>query len=192
MLNRSMTSESEQARVPHTARSEADNFIRALLYNQIPITAFFNRRTMLALFALMVGFLLITFIWPFFALIKGWKSLQVSLQLSAALLVFFISSLLASALMRCVGSKSLTFISLALATGGCFLLSTSSLKAGNDSTVDKQTSLVNALLLFTDTAIIGYLLISIAIAFLTIASLDEVLSGTANKLLMTKFSEASN
>lgn len=51
---------------------------------------------------------------------------------------------------------------------------------------------VKTLLLFTDNAILGYLLISIAIAFLTIASLDEVLSGTANKLLMTKFKEASN
>ena len=45
---------------------------------------------------------------------------------------------------------------------------------------------------FTDNAIFGYLLICVSIAFLTIASLEEVLSGTENKLLRTKFIEASN
>ena len=36
------------------------------------------------------------------------------------------------------------------------------------------------------------MLICVSIAFLTIASLEEVLSGTENKLLRTKFIEASN
>lgn len=75
------SSEGSQSEVNNTARSgrhEADDFIKALLYNQVPMTSFFNRRTMLALFALLSGFLLITFIWPFFALIKGRKSFEVA------------------------------------------------------------------------------------------------------------------
>lgn len=154
---------------------------------------------MLALFALLVGFLLITFIWPFFALIKGRKSYEIAVQLAAALLVFFISTFLGTSLMGCIGSKLLTFVSLALATGACFILSSNPLKADEDplqkvnyTDNDTMNKFVKTLLLFTDNAILGYLLISIAIAFLTIASLDEVLSGTANKLLMTKFKEASN
>ena len=44
---------------------------------------------------------------------------------------------------------------------------------------------------FSDSAIFGYLLICVSIAFLTIASLVEVQSGTENKLLRTKY-EASD
>ena len=51
--------------------------------------------------------------------------------------------------------------------------------------------MVRFAILFSDNAIAGYLLICLAIAFLTIASVEEVLSGTAYKLLQTKFIEAS-
>lgn len=72
----------------------ADNMIRSLLYNQVPLTAFLNRRTLLAFFALSVGFILVTFVLPFFALIRSRKSYEVSVQMTAALGVFFFSSLL--------------------------------------------------------------------------------------------------
>lgn len=45
--------------------------------------------------------------------------------------------------------------------------------------------------MFTDNVIAGYLLIVIATALLTVASLEEVLSGTEYKLLRTKFVNAS-
>ena len=51
---------------------------------------------------------------------------------------------------------------------------------------------IKSALFISDSAIAGYLLICLAIAFLTIASLDEVLAGTGNKLLRTKFVDASN
>ena len=97
--------------------------------------------------------------------------------------------------MKCLGAKSITFVSLALATGACFIL-------GNTKDVVKGkveiegypnlTALIRTLLFFSDSAIGGYLLICIAIAFLTVASLEEVLNGTENTLLRTKFSKASN
>ena len=48
------------------------------------------------------------------------------------------------------------------------------------------------MLFFSDSAIAGYLLICLSIAFLTIASLEEVIQGTENKLLRSKFIDASN
>ena len=51
---------------------------------------------------------------------------------------------------------------------------------------------VKTALFFSDSAIIGYLLITLSVAFLTIASLEEVIQGTENKLLRTKFNNASN
>ena len=64
--------------------------------------------------------------------------------------------------------------------------------------IDELTSsemiakLLKAAIFFTDGAISGYLLICVSIAFLTIASLEEVLAGTENKILHTKFVDASN
>ena len=86
------------------------------------MTAFLNRRALLAFFALMVGFILVTFIMPFFALIHNRKSYEVSIQLTAALAVFFIASLCGQRLIHCIGSKRITFVSLALATGACFII----------------------------------------------------------------------
>ena len=173
---------------------EADHFLKSLLYNQIPLTAFFNRRTVLAFFALFVGFILVTFVIPFFALIRNRKPLEVTIQLTIALAFFFLATLCATPLIKCFGSKPITFISLALATGACFLLSKGS--SDKDLTVNADdntlTKMIKAAVSFLDGAIIGYLLICIAIAFLTVASLDEVLQGTENTLLRTKFVEASN
>ena len=52
--------------------------------------------------------------------------------------------------------------------------------------------MMKAAIFFTDGAISGYLLICISAAFMTIASLEEVLAGTENKILHTKFVDASN
>ena len=57
------------------------------------MTAFLNRRALLATFALLIGFILITFIMPFFALINSRKSYEVSIQLTVALAVFCVASL---------------------------------------------------------------------------------------------------
>ena len=87
------------------------------------MTAFLNRRSLLAIFAVTVGFTLVTFIYPFFALIRARKSYEVSVQLTGALTVFFFASLLSANVLRFIGSKKITFVSLALATGACYILS---------------------------------------------------------------------
>lgn len=88
---------------------------------------------------------------------------------------------------------------MALAIGACFILS----KLSDDS-ASKEDQLINiqgsegltlamrTAVFYSDNAIAGYLLICVSIAFLTIASLEEVLAGTENKLIRTKFNEASN
>lgn len=179
----------------------ADNFIKSLLYNQVPLTAFLNKKAFLAFSALLVGFILVTFVLPFFALIRNRKSYEVSIQLTVALAVFFLASILGALLMKWIGPKRITFLSLALATGACFILSIET-KANMEEAVDpvdlteenegigKKVSV--SIVHLWDNAIAGYLLICISIAFLTIASLEEVLSGTENKLLRTKFVNASN
>ena len=133
---------------------------------------------------------------PFFALVRQRKSFEVSVQLAGALSIFLLASLCATTLMRCIGAKNITFVSLALATGACFILGKEDLSQEDTQNVDtgNQTAsnILNSLLQFADNAIFGYLLICVSIAFLTIASLEEVLSGTENKLLRTKFIEASN
>ena len=88
----------------------------------MPLTAFLNRRTLLAFFALLVGFLLVTFVMPFFALVRSRKSFEVSVQLAGAMSIFLLASLCATTLMRCIGPKNITFVSLALATCACFIL----------------------------------------------------------------------
>ena len=167
------------------------------MYNQVPLTAFLNRRAILAFFALNVGFILITCVLPFFALIKHRDSYEVSIQLTVALAFFILASLLGVKLMNCLGTKMITFMSLIFATGACFLLSQETLTQEDNRKIVVSSSealekMVNMIYLFSDTAIAGYLLICISIAFLTIASLQEILSGTENKLLRTKFSNASN
>lgn len=178
--------------------SLADHFIKSLLYNQVPLTAFLNRRSLLAFFALVVGFTMVTFIHPFFALIRSRKSYEVSIQLAGALGLFFLASLGGSSLLRWIGGKKITFVSLALATGACYILSKEPDKAGTESQLikiegnEKLTQAIRYALFYSDSAIAGYSLICVSIALLTIASLEEVLSGTENKLLKTKFNEASN
>ncbi len=146
------------------------------MYNQVPLTAFLNRRAILAFFALNIGFILITFVLPFFALIKNRDSYEVSIQLTVALAFFILASLLGVKLMNCLGSKIITFMSLILATGACFLLSRESMSEEDNRMIKVESSealekIVNMIYLFSDTAIAGYLLICVAIAFLTIASL---------------------
>ena len=116
--------------------SATDNFIKSLLYNQVPLTAFLNRRTLLAFFALLVGFLLVTFVMPFFALIRARKSFEVSIQLTVALGIFMLASLCATSLMRCIGAKNITFVSLTLATGACFILGKENLEEEEISLID--------------------------------------------------------
>ena len=98
--------------------------------------------------------------------------------------------------MRCFGAKNITFVSLALATGACFILGKENLAEEETKIIDTgnetTSNILNSLIQFSDSAIFGYLLICVSIALLTIASLEEVLSGTENKLLRTKFIEASN
>ena len=82
----------------------------------------------MAFFAIFIGYILITFLMPFFALIRQRRSFEVSVQISAALGVFFLASIFGSTLVRWVGPKKITFLSLALATGACFILSKESLE----------------------------------------------------------------
>lgn len=95
-----------------------------------------------------------------------------------------------------MGPKTITWISLALATGACFILSKESLLDDPSSSInlgnEHVTQAVRHFLFFSDSAIAGYLLICLSIALLAMASLEEVLQGTENKLLRTKFIDASN
>ena len=151
---------------------------------------------MLAFLSLLFGFILLTFMLPFFALIRNRTSYDVSIQITAALGVFCIASVLGSTIMSITGAKRLTLLSLVLATGACFLLGYEGDLDQKGTEIDKEQTPVRRILdtiaLFTDYAILGYMLIMISVAFLTIASLEEVLSGTENKLLRTKFVNASN
>ena len=62
---------SHDSRNSHNSEeSHSGIFIKSLLYSQIPITAYFNYRTVLACFAIFIGYILITFLMPFFALIR--------------------------------------------------------------------------------------------------------------------------
>ena len=150
---------------------------------------------MLAFFAILVGFTLVTFVWPFFALIRNRKSYEVSIQLTLALAAFFLAALMAERIKTWIGARTITFASLAMATGACFVLSYDT--QNTDTDLDVRNKNAASAFAFTalyiyDNAIFGYLLICLSIAFLTIASLDEVLRGTENKLLRTKFDRASN
>jgi len=163
----------------------------------VPLTAFLNRRSLLAFFALLIGFILVTFVLPFFALIRNRSSYEVSIQMTIVFAVFFLASIFGSYLMRCLGPKRITTLSLILATGACFLLGIES--SDHDEGTQKiaksdsgMQRIFDTIMMFADNAIAGYLLIVIAIALLTMASLEEVLSGTENKLLRTKFVNASN
>ena len=100
------------------------------------MTAFLNRRTLLAFFALLIGFLLITFVMPFFALIHERKSYEVAIQLTGALAVFFFTSLFGAKLMKCFGAKVITFLALALATGACFVLGRTTKEGENKVAVE--------------------------------------------------------
>jgi len=60
-------------------KAGADNFINSLLYNQVPLTSFINKRAVLAFCALLVGFILVTFVLPFIALIRNRRSYEVSI-----------------------------------------------------------------------------------------------------------------
>lgn len=80
--------------------------------------------------------------------------------------------------MEYLGSKTITFIALALATGGCYVLSLESAKDNFDVTKDDKIDPIMIAIknsLTADYAIAGYLLICTSIAFLTSATLDEVM-----------------
>ena len=118
---------------------------------------------------------MITFVLPFFALIRSKKSYEVSVQMSIALAVFFVSSLLGKPLLSYMGAKKITWMSIALATSACFILSKESMMdipeeiafLGGKQVVKAFRHLV----FFHDPAIAGYLLICLSIAMLTMASL---------------------
>ena len=113
----------------------ADSFIKSLLYNQVPLTAFINGRSVLAIYSLLVGFILVTFVLPFFALIRNRSSYEVSIQLTVAFAIFFLVSVFGSFLLRMVGAKKITALALMLATGACFVLGIE-----NDLEVDTHKS----------------------------------------------------
>jgi len=70
--------------------------INSLLYNQVPLTVFFNGRAILATFALLCGYILATFVIPFFSLLSGKSAFEVSFQVSASLMFFTVGTLVSS------------------------------------------------------------------------------------------------
>lgn len=112
--------------------------------------------------------------------------------------MFFLASIFGTLLIKCLGPKRITFLSLALATGACFILGLESkMDEQSNSPIEIESVSLGKKIEFgvahlLDNAIWGYLLICVSIAFLTTASIEEVLTGTENKLLRTKFVNASN
>ena len=51
--------------------SRQRGFIKSILYNTVPLTAFINRRTLLASATIIVGYIQISFVMPFFSLMSG-------------------------------------------------------------------------------------------------------------------------
>ena len=161
----------------------------------MPLTSFINRKAVLAFLALLIGFILVTFVLPFFALIRNRSSYEISIQLTVAFAIFFIASIFGHSLMRLVGPKRITCLSLMLATGACFILGIENdLEVEEMSKLDQSSGMkrvVDTIMMFADNVIFGYLLIVIATAFLAVASLEEIMSGTEKKLLRSKFVNAS-
>ena len=106
--------------VPHNSQSE---FIKSILYNQVPLTAFLNRRFILASSTMLMGFILVTFVIPFFSLLSQRPGYQVSLQVTGALLIFFLATVMSVHVMKRIGTKTITWLAIALATVACVILS---------------------------------------------------------------------
>ena len=87
------------------------------------MTAFFNRRSVLASLTILTGFILVTFVMPFFSLMSERPGYQVSLQVTGALMIFFLATLISVHIMKCIGPKKITWLALALAVAACLVLS---------------------------------------------------------------------
>ena len=103
--------------------SKQKGFIKSILYNQVPLTAFLNRRALLASSTIWMGFSVVTFPMPFFSLISDRPGYQVSLQVTGALIIFVIATLVSVHVMKLVGAKVITWFALALSTTACGILS---------------------------------------------------------------------
>ena len=103
--------------------SKQKGFIKSILYNQVPLTAFMNRRALLASSTIWMGFSVVTFPMPFFSLISDRPGYQVSLQVTGALLAFVIATLVSVHVMKLVGAKVITWFALALSMTACGILS---------------------------------------------------------------------
>ena len=110
-------------------------FIKSILYNTVPLTAFINRRTVLASSTIIVGYIQISFVMPFFSLMGGRPSYQVSVQVFGALLVFAFATLVSVHAMKFFGPKLITWFALSLNVAGCLLIG---LYAKNQPSEDRQ------------------------------------------------------
>jgi len=169
-------------------------FIKSLLYNQIPMTAFLNKRSMLAGMTILMGFIFVSFMMPFFSLMRDRRAIEVSLQVTGALLIFFVATLVSAQMMKCIGPKRISCLALSLATIACFILSQADSQVIVDESSEAQKFLrdfLDSFMFYFDGAIGGYLLICVAAAFLTTASFEEVMGGTRDMLQRTKFKETT-
>ena len=174
--------------------SRQRGFIKSILYNTVPLTAFINRRTVLASSTIIVGYIQISFVMPFFSLMSGRPSYQVSLQVFGALLVFAFATLVSVHAMKFFGPKVITWFALSLNVAGCVLIGIHAKNVRPDAEL-KDTEKpwfenpIESLLFYYDGAIAGYLLICITAAFLSTASFREVMAGTEATLKRTKFKD---
>lgn len=99
------------------------------------------------------------------------------MQVTGALIIFALATLVSVHVMKCIGSKKITWFALALSVAACLLLSKApkidqsenkSLKLGE--TWEWLAKPVEGVIFYYDGAIAGYLLICIAAAFLSTAS----------------------
>ena len=103
--------------------SKQKGFIKSILYNQVPLTAFLNRRSILASSTIWMGFSVVTFPMPFFSLISERPGYQVSIQVTGALLIFVVATLMSVHVMKLIGAKTITWFALALSMTACGILS---------------------------------------------------------------------
>ena len=100
-----------------------------------------------------------------------------SFQVTGALIIFFLATLVSVYVMKCIGSKIITWLAIALAIQACVILSKAPKIDRNDTNFlnlgDSWQWLekpLEGVIFYYDGAIAGYLLICISAAFLSNAS----------------------
>jgi hypothetical protein len=140
-------------------------FIRAILYNQIPLTAFFSWRIILACLALFSIQVMVSFVFPFFSLVLNKMTVTISIYIGSALICYILAILVGNCIVKAYNTQRIIiFLSLLLASGSCYIFSWSK----THSEIILETSIV------LNWPPLSYLGLSLSAGFLTSASFKEI------------------